>query len=71
MYRVYMVKYNGVIATLTFASGEVMENIPVSVKEFSTGTKGYFAQIPKTVIDGEEINGQIQIWKVGSKPKKA
>ena len=48
-----------------------MGNIPVSVKEFSTGTKGYFAQIPKTVIDGEEINGQIQIWKVGSKPKKA
>ena len=48
-----------------------MENIPVSVKEFKTGTKGYFAQIPKTVIDGQEFNGQIQIWLVGSKPKKA
>ena len=39
-----MVKYNGVIASLVFPSGDTMENIPVSVKEFKTGTKGYFAQ---------------------------
>ena len=65
-----MVKYNGVIATLVFPSGEEIANVPVSVKNFKTGTTGYFAQIPKTVIDGEEYNGQIQIWKVGSKPKK-
>jgi len=65
-----MVKYNGVIATLVFPSGEEIANIPVSVKKFATGSTGYFAQIAKTVIDGQEFNGQIQIWLVGSKPKK-
>jgi len=66
-----MTKYNGVIATLVFPSGEKIENIPVSVKIFKTGSTGYFTQIAKTVIDGEEFNGQIQVWRIGSKPAKA
>ena len=55
MYRVYMVKYNGVIATLTFASGEVMENIPVSVKEFKTGTKSKKIQDAKDKVNDLKI----------------
>ena len=68
-----MTKYNGVIATLTFPSGDTIENIPISVKVFKSGRHGYFAQIAKTVIDGEEFNGQIQLWnqsKAFVKPTK-
>ena len=67
----YMVKYNGVLATLTFPSGDTIDNIPVSVKVFSSGRHGYFAQIAKTVIDGEEFNGQIQVWNLSKEFTKA
>jgi hypothetical protein len=37
--------------------------IPLPPKTFSSGRKGYFAQIPSFVFEDEVYGGQVQIWK--------
>jgi len=49
------------VATLTMPDGNSVD-IPVMAKEFSSGRKGYFAQITPIIYDGNIFGGQIQIW---------
>jgi len=50
-----------VIATFTMPDGSV-QTTPMSVKTFSSGREGYFAQISPIVYDGKIYGGQIQMW---------
>jgi len=49
-------------ATLTMPDDKKLE-IPLPPKTFSSGRKGYFAQIPSFVFEDEVYGGQVQVWK--------
>ena len=49
-------------ATLKMPDDKKLE-IPLPPKTFSSGRKGYFAQIPSFVFEDEVYGGQVQIWK--------
>lgn len=51
-----------VFVTLIMPDGKKYE-IPLPPKIFSSGRKGYFAQIPSMVFENEVYGGQIQVWK--------
>jgi hypothetical protein len=48
--------------TLTMPD-EKKHEIPLPPKTFSSGRKGYFAQIPSFVFENEVYGGQVQVWK--------
>jgi len=41
--------------------------IPLPTKTFSSGRKGYYAQIPSFVYENEVYGGQVQVWKKDDK----
>lgn len=57
-----------IIADLKSDKGQDLASIPVSPKDFKTGSRGYYANT-KVEIDGKRYQVQIQLVEIGSKPK--
>ncbi len=57
-----MPKLKIAFVTLIMPDGKKHE-IPLPPKTFSSGRKGYFAQIPSLVFEDEVYGGQVQVWK--------
>lgn len=57
-----------IIADLKDDKGQELATIPVSPKEFKTGSRGYYANT-KVEIGGKRYQVQIQMVEIGSKTK--
>ena len=55
-----------VVAELKTDTGLVISTIPVSTKQFKTGSRGYYAN-QKVEIEGKRYQLQIQLVEIGSK----
>ncbi len=54
------------IAEIKTSEGQVVAVMALPIKEFKTGSKGYFAN-GKIEIDGKRYQAQIQLVEIGSK----
>ena len=54
------------IAEIKTSEGQVLAVMALPIKEFKTGSKGYYANV-KIEIDGKRYQTQIQIVEIGSK----
>ena len=58
-----------VFVTVKMPDGKEYE-VPLPAKTFSSGRKGFYAQIPSIIYDDEVYGGQIQIWNKSKIPEK-
>jgi hypothetical protein len=56
-----------IIAIIETDDGKVLSTMALPIKEFKTGSRGYFAS-SKLEIDGKRYQAQIQLVEIGSKP---
>jgi len=56
------------VAEIRTSDGVLLTTLPITHKEFKTGSRGYYAST-KAEIGGKRYQVQVQLVEIGSKPR--